>query len=347
MTFSKNIFYLLIPFFAISCSTVNTLTISVQRPAEITIPLDIATISVVNNAVDQPADIGHKYFQYKRELGVVEVKADSINSILTGALAQFLDEAQFYSRVSFYPHALRNDQSFLQEKPLEASDVQEICESEGADAVLSLDRFLVLLESDKEHLGGGVETNTLVTRMQAKFSLYTKEGERLMSPLAHTDSLFWQEVVQGDYPLTEPMPSREDALKESAIYMATKMEGSFVPHWEEQNRWFYSGASTQLKQAGLYINSNRWEDALAIWQSLYDTENNSKQKAKLASNIALAYEIGDNLEEALNWINVAQDLLEASQKSNEDKDLLRAMAYKKGLEIRANDFLTLDLQQGK
>lgn len=346
MAFFRGIFCVIVVFIAVACVSVTPLVVNVQKPAHITIPPEISKTVVVNNSVDQPADVGHRVFQFQQLIGDTVVNADSLGFILTGAMAQFLGESEFFDNVDFESEPLRHDQSFLQEGTLDNAAIQSICDKWNADAIISLDRFIVLTESDKNRLGNGLMMNTLSGVVQAKFSMYKKNGTRISAPVLFQDTLIWQELSQGEYVIDSPLPSRRDALKESALYVATSMENYFVPRWEDVERVFYTDGSTDMKKAAAFANGNKWDDAQSMWESLYDREKNVRKKAKLAANIALSYEIADNLEQSLEWTNIAHALFEESKRVEDDMDLNRTLEYKKSIEGRIQDSKLLDLQLG-
>jgi hypothetical protein len=69
------------------------------------------------------------------------------------------------------------------------------------------------------------------------------------------------------------------------------------------------------------------------------------KKAKLASNIALANEMLDDVENALTWAEIAYRLYEEYGNENSGTDLFRILAFRRELKTRVNDFEKLDRQK--
>lgn len=55
------------------------------------------------------------------------------------------------------------------------------------------------------------------------------------------------------------------------------------------------------KEATAYAKANKWTAAKETWLQLYDKKNSSAAQARLANNIAIAFEMQDDLHKALEW----------------------------------------------
>ena len=97
---------------------------------------------------------------------------------------------------------------------------------------------------------------------------------------------------------------------------ADAVTSSIVPSWKTDNRWYYSDSSKGMREATKMVLAGKWQEAADIWSELYDKEKNTNKKIRLASNIALANENLDDIENALAWINIAYDLLPQKSKSD-------------------------------
>ncbi len=178
----------------------------------------------------------------------------------------------------------------------------------------------------------------LKVKMDARFSMYSKDGEMLVSPVIYKDSLSWENVRQGDRSLTKDFPSREQALKLSVLDMADKMVRIFVPYWEKQYRWYYTDeGKTKMKKAQMKAGDNEWKEAAVIWGNLFEEESSDKKKAKLASNIALANEMLDDVENALNWADISYGLFTKTM-DKDSEDVRNITVYKNELQRRLKDF---------
>ncbi|GAB6010501.1 DUF6340 family protein [Viscerimonas tarda] len=326
-----------------SCSTIETIRISVEKPAQVTLPPSIRSIVIVNNAVQQPDSIGYTIVNGKGEDDVV-VPSDSLNAInnmLTQALAQFMDDEKFFDKVTLFDKPLRTDNVFLAETLIDDTTIQRIAAETGADAVVSLDRFLtkiILIKQARYH----TNLSMLEVKIQAKFRVYSNEGKLMGPPVSFNDTLYWNDA--NEY---VPFPGMKEGLKQAALHTADKMVPMFIPYWMEQNRWYYTNSGGKMMKATQYAVANKWKEAALIWGEVYETEESSVRRAKLASNIALANEMLDDVENAMNWANISYNLFEECFQNHRstDTDLFRIMAFRDELKRREADFHKLDKQK--
>jgi hypothetical protein len=318
-----------------SCSTVEIVRIDVEKPAQVTLPAYIQNIVVVNNAVIQPDSMGQII---KRNASVASGKmpCDSLNIILTQALAQFMDDEKFYNQVVAYDEPLRKDNLFGFEMIIESDKIRQISEETGADAVISLDKFIII--STLEYSVAFVAELTL--DVQAKFRIYDGDGRGIGLPVVFRDTLCWNAWDYGD------MMSAGEAARQAAIHVADKMVSMFIPFWQPQNRWFYTDSGREMREAAQKAMANKWKDAALLWGSLYDREEKPLKKAKIASNIALANEMLDDVENALIWADISYNLYEEYGNETPQEDFFRIVAFRAELKNRVSDFKKLDLQKG-
>lgn len=189
--------------------------------------------------------------------------------------------------------------------------------------------------------GLGVKGDNLDLKMSASFSIYSKEGRLISNSLTLTDSIYWTALYYNDHLVSDnPLPSREDALKEAARYAGEKIADALVPYWVETPRLFFNENNSAI----LLAQKDQWAEALKIWEADYNQEPKFKRKARLAFNIALANELTDNLMGAISWVSISSDLFKQAVLTGVDEqNYLRAEQYKKDLLTRYADFKLLDI----
>ncbi len=327
------------------CTSVSTLIINVEKPAQITLPKNINTVVIVDNSVPQPGDVGHiSYIRGKESVSSLSANTDSINYILAASLFNHLGDKEYFDDVVFYEHPLREDINFADLAPLDSILVKNICNDNRADAIISIDRFLVSTVSQDEDFDFGTILKYLSANMDVRFRMYSNKGEAISSPLFMGDSIYWAATYNNNIPLSDDtIPSREQAMKEAAEYMGKKIADSLAPYWSNELRWYFG----DVKEAKKSIQDNNWAGALSLWQAAYDQETkNKKKKARLANNIALAYEVSDNLKEAIRWVTISCDLFSQTEETSMDREnLQRANGYKSDLLARYNDFKLLNIRR--
>lgn len=309
------------------CTSLNTLVIDVEKPAQIILPSNIDNIVIVDNTVIQPENIGQN---------------EKINYILAEALFENIADKEYFKDVVFYEEPIREDNNFEKIVPLDSILVKKICLANKADAIISLDRFLVNTSLSEKALDFGTIGRFLDLKTDILFRVYSKEGATISPSLSISDSIYWSAIYIDNQALTDTLPDKMDALMEAARYSAEKLANALTPYWSNELRWYFG----DVKEANSKVKENNWTEALTLWKSAYEKETkNSKKKARLANNIALAYELSDELEEAIKWINISCDLFEQTERTSVDKEnRARAASYREHLLQRHSDFKLLDMR---
>lgn len=332
--------------FCTGCRSVKSVVVEIQKPAQILLPKTINNIGIINNAVPQPDTWGHSEAVYsggKRLEEPITLASDSNIVFLTETLFNNLISLDHFNNVSLYEFPLRNDLSFSEEEhPIDSAMIKEISQITNSDALISIDRFLINTTTRKEPYD--IETNLKVLdlKVDVRFRIFSKEGKQISSPFYLTDSIYWLGVYRNETLISESaVPTREEAIKEGAEYMAEKIANAFVHTWREVPRIYYG----DVKEANKKAETNDWANALRLWEEAYNKEQKPKKKARLANNIALAYEISDDIKNALKWAQISYDLfVETAENSIDQQYVEAAQYYKDTLMERYQEFRLLDLR---
>lgn len=339
--------YILVGIFILtSCAGMKTFTIQTQEPAQVTLPQNVNKLLVVNNAVNQPNDIGHtKKRLGRRQAEKVSVPTDSLSTIFTEALTQFLNEEDFYDIVMLHEKTLRNDTEYWKEEAISPEKMQELKKSAGVDAVVSLDKLLVTSDWEDLFIQEGYPYAKLNGKISSTLRVYLPTLDGQIPTVQYLDSLYWEgfDISDGRAYAEFVIPHAEHALKDLAIYAADKMTYVLTPHWVTQERWYYTMPSSTMRDAATFANEAKWAEAIQKWQSYYNSTKNKRDKAKAASNIALGYEMLDDIETANDWITTAQQLFEESTPSN-SLERKRVSIYKTEIERRLDNSNKLNMQ---
>lgn len=332
--------------FLTGCAGIKTLTIQTQEPAQVTLPANIGKLIVVDNVVEQPSDIGHtKQLMGKSKAEKVSVRTDSLSILYTEALAQFLSEEGHFETVIVHTKPLRTDDVYWQEEPISPEMMQELRKSTGADAVVSLDRLLVTSDWQDLFIQQGYPYAKLSAKISSTMRAYLPTLEGQIPTVQFIDSLYWEgfDISDGMAYAEFVVPHAEEALKELAIYAADKMTYVLTPHWITQERWYYTLPSSTMRAGESFAEQTKWAEAVEKWNSFYNSTKNKTDKAKTASNIALGYEMLDDIETARDWIIVAQKLFEESTPAS-SLERKRIAIYKTEVERRLDNSNKLNMQ---
>ena len=319
------------------------------EPAQVTLPSNVLRVVVVNNVVEQPENIGHNL----RLLGSTnlyrdQASSDSIAIFYTEALAQFIDEEDYFLDVAYYNRPLRSDEDFLSESLLPPDDMNKIRIETGANAIISLDRLIIETEK-KELFRQRYQDYTfcdLKGKIESTLRIYLPTMDGKIPVIKYSDSLSWEGFDIGDNRAYSEMvlPSREEAMKILAVRAAEKMSYLFAPHWKRQDRWYYTMSSSLMRKGEAFAEKTDWPNAISNWETFFNSRSNKVEKAKAANNLALAYEMKDNMEEALYWAKIANQLFSESTSPN-SLEQRRGLLYMMEIERRLDMSNRLNMQK--
>jgi hypothetical protein len=338
--------YLLITCLLTACGSVRYMEIETYNPSEVTYPESVRKILIVHNAQAQPPDSGYEF----KILGVAQdtcrANADSALWDACRALGTAIAGSGFFEDVLLFQETTRKDGAHYADVKLSREDVMSLCEETGADAVISFDRLLFDMKKEINVFMEGYVSGTIRVDIAGIARSYLPgEVHPGITALA-SDSIFWSEEAYTPEELSLRLPAPDEALRVAGNYIGSNLYSVFVPHWNSEIRWYFAGSGARWKEATAYAASQKWEKASERWQYIYDNSSRWSDKAKSASNLALACEISGRMEKALEWAEISCDLF----KKNKGKDYPRTSAQQLYTEIVRKRILNdkkLNLQFGE
>lgn len=317
-----------------SCATTNYMTIEIKEAAVVTFPNNVKNVLIVDNtALEEEAENSDT-----EDPKSAIISNDSAKSIMLSSLKQFMNEEKYFDHVE----VINGYNSMEEEKPLSSSKVRSLCKDNNADAVISLDLHIVSVGVESENVYYFNDYSLLNAYTGSILRIYEANGTIISRPVVHMDSLFLQ--TSGDWTRNRNnLDELNGLISEISVKAADNLTSAFIPSWKTQERWFFSDNSSEMIKAAKYVAEGKWTEASDIWSALYDKESNANKKIKLASNLALANECLDDINNALAWISIAFELL--PEKSTSDLALL-TVKYGEILNIREKNKSKLYEQLG-
>lgn len=318
-----------------NCMGIRHLSIDTREPGQIAWLPHITSVAVVNNVVQQPDDVFHNYRPINGDWARDTVSSENIAFIYTEAMAQFLEEEGHFDRVIFVREPIRTDSDFFTEHPLTPEAMGRIMRQTGANAVISLDQLLIRTDLEGYFNVVGVRFARLIARIQSVIRVYMPTLEGQIPVIHYTDSLVWRNLDPSGTILyaAKSLPlMRERAMQQLVVLAANRMTNTLSPHWVTKERWYYTSLGARMREGARFAQGNQWDRALERWEVAFRNAR-GREKAKAANNVALAHEMLDDIETALEWATTAYELFQQSTSPN-SLERRRSLLYKNELQRR-------------
>ncbi|MGL5563686.1 MAG: DUF6340 family protein [Tannerellaceae bacterium] len=333
----------------VSCASTRNLAIEYQRPAEITFPQNVTRILVINNTVPQEPTFGVKHTFNGHPIEPINVPVDSAAFYTVNSLSYELNNNNFFTKVTVLNESLRGDDKFELPGRLDNDVVNELALQAGADAIISLDHQIYNSQISLIDNKVGLKNGSIKVRGFCLFNVYIPFREKThMTSMRYVDSLTWR---------NDDVSTRRDGIKEiiNSEYAATvvcatgsmmgnRMADKIVPVWIADNRKVYSSYQSDWMAADASLRKDKWDDAVSVWEKIYEKSSSAKSKAKAANNIAVACELNDDYQQAVDWLNKAQQILRSKGENKEASLQKELNLYRKALETRIEQSKELNSQ---
>lgn len=125
-------------------------------------------------------------------------------------------------------------------------------------------------------------------------------------PLAISDTIFVELGVDDLDSLNNKVVQKK-LFKTISLSLGKEIASLIVPKWDTEKRALFIYYTPEWMEAYKKANLFEWNNAIKIWSSLID-ENKREFSAAAAFNIAVACELSDKYELALEWLDYSYKL---------------------------------------
>lgn len=322
----RNLYISILLLFFASCATTNYINIDVKEPAAVTFPVEVKNVMIVDNSASIKDDANDP-------TKIFILTTDSAKAVMLNSLRTFMNEEKYFDSVTLYPVTTNKTENVDEAKPLSPARVRSICRQGKTDALIALDLFVVSAQLESENTVYFNNYSFLSSHIGTILRIYNQDGSQLSRPVVYLDSLFLEGNADWGNRLNS-ISAINNLVTDISIKAADNLTSAFIPSWKSQDRWYFSDNSKEMKLASKYVNEGKWTEAAELWSTLYENEKNKTKKTKLASNLALANECLDDIDNALFWINIAYDMLPTKSRS---EIALLTLHFKNALQKRSNE----------
>lgn len=329
-----------------ACGNMRTFQIETYEPADITYPPEVKKLLMVNNAVAQPDSVGYHFTFRGERQDTCRAEADSALFAFCRSLGTSIADASYFEDVLLYHKAVRTDENYLADRHLTPGQVRVLCEENGTEAVVSLDRLTFSMEKSIESFPSmGAEYGIVKVRTSGLLRTYIPGKEQPLGTVLLADSVMWEEMAANIPQLNELLPSPDEALTIAGAYIGAKMVSHFVPHWSEASRWFYTSPNARWKEASAFASAGKWAEAEARWKAIAENTTRKSDLAEVYTNLALASEMQNRFSDAYDWARKAAAFFD--EEDAESRDALLLKAYVQVLQDRITSDKKLNIQIGE
>ncbi|MDL2211127.1 DUF6340 family protein [Bacteroides sp. OttesenSCG-928-M17] len=283
-------------------------------PSDISFPAQVRKVGVVNN-MSPEAEIGSNYQILRKDTlpkSLTELSREVTfhhgdAGIATQSLAESLAEQNYFDMVVICDSALRAGDIHPRENILSRQEVIDLAEELGVDILIALENLVIKSARAIRVETGFGYVGTVDAQIYPTVTIYIPKRTAPMIRITPGDTIFWEEVSYSDMRLRRQMIGDKEMIEEASAYSGGIPIKYLLPHWKTGFRYFYTGGSPEMRDAYIHIREENWDEAYALWQSVYEKRKGEK-KMHAALNIALYHEMTDDLEKAKEWAAIAVEM---------------------------------------
>lgn len=307
---------LIILFFCLlftACQTTSIIKIQILESPEVSLPRDIHGITIINlslktNLVTQNQDSGRN-LPSKKSPHHSEVTNNCIQGLFDLLITSPFIDTVYYDSLLYY-FGLSND-STGKPLPLDWLDVEWVCAKTNTELLISLENYDCsdTISQDIQYIFFHTAEDAILKRNyvaylnvspKAFWRIYDLTNKKIIDEYLYIDTIQWERSDNESSKALKQLPEKKNAILEAAYWAGYGYGKRIVPSWLDVDRFYYKSGSKEIKQAGKEVLKDNWTGAVQIWKKLAYGEKKSLA-AKAALNMALASEIEDQLDIALEW----------------------------------------------
>jgi hypothetical protein len=268
-------------------SCMETTYLNVRHAAQISIPADLDSVLVINKTKVEKGN-------GKQVLNVLEglVTGEPILGDKYGSKSAVKNMQKLVIE-SDRMDLIHNDiinlglKDISGDTPIKSDIIDSICGEYGADGLIALELF----DSDSYYSSNSAEVRT-------QWRVYYPNERKIIDEFI---------VYSGanDHSFSSFVPAAYSSISKAGAYGAQLYFNRIVPSFTREVRYYYTKGSYEMKAAKKSARKGDWDQAIYYWEVETESQTNEKIRGKAAYNLALAYEIKDDFDKALEWIDVS------------------------------------------
>ena len=320
--------YIILPLMALTgllaaCQSIQPLSIDYMLPAEASFPATLRRVAVVNNMPSAfgtglvPAD--NDTLPAPDEIARKSEVHTGNAAIATEALAEALAEGNYFDQVIICDSALRAHDTVPRESTLSTEEADGLIRDLKADFLIAVEDVQLRSTTRLHYIPeiplhyGTVDVKTYTT---CRIYLPGRQGPA--GTIHCLDSIYWEEPNLPADRTQAPIVPQKELIEAASDFAGASPARYLLPHWVTATRYLFTGGTVDMRDAAVYVREQNWPEAITLWKRLYD-QKKGKQKIYAACNIALGYEMQDDIDNAIQWAEKAVQAAHAQAKGRIEK----------------------------
>ena len=307
-----------------SCG-ISTVMVNVQRPADISVPQTVQDVVIANRSIAGKGNkVGNVIEGIFSGEGIGADKKGSEYCML--GLTNMLQNSERYNLKNAGDIVLNGTGTSKFPSLLSWSDVESVCSSYGADALIVLSTFdsdSRIFEAEsvvrtKTVKGAKIKVVeypvTLIMEIASGWRIYDLSTKKIVDVSSFTEVKEFHSKGSSYNNARSHLPSKRSALKDAGVFAGEKYGFRITPIWIKVSRSYYTGKAEELKLAKNYVKRGDWDKAIEIWKPL--SKNIDVKIARRSYfNLALAAEIKGSLQTAMDYAEKSEQMGEKKASS--------------------------------
>ena len=331
--------FLMISLAITSCTVYKEYPIDIYKPGEIAIPPNVENISLIYRNFKYNNDTLQHFYKDNNVLKRAKSDPKNLDSILVSnclnELAANLKANNNFNRIHIFPDVFKPHTG--SKLPLIDFEILDKLTTETeTDLIISLETFSYFYSEYSADAGVPKPREVITAGIWA---VYDPVQNKTIERKTMIDTVFWNAYdEQGNYQKNSKMPPRLSALQIASRIAGENYSKRFFASWQSVKRTYSIPPLPDFEAAEKYLVKGEWDNAIMLWKR-YAADKNGKMAINARYNLALAYEMKDDLDTAMQWLTAAQQIA-ADYRSKEDLKMIEA--YQKVLAQRKKEIERLN-----
>lgn len=294
-------------------SCMSATILDVVKPADVDIPSDIVTFSIVKrNEAPKGKRFAKKWEGFFSGEGIGTDKR-SAEYTISGLIFELSKSSRFTVKQASVNEELYGTGTRKMSELLNWEVVEEICKKNSSEALIVLESF----DSDTKRKnysrdltskdeGGQVAEKEFESRVEVSvyvaWRIYFPKEKRIIDVYDESQTTKRKEFGDTEIEARRKLPRVESLVKSVAEGLGVAYARRISPSKVKLSRPFYGIGSAGLKLARTKMLEKDFDAAIEIWDSEFGSTFSKKIKKRTSFNLAVGYEAKADYEKAIYWV---------------------------------------------